>query len=813
MMCVTRGYRGGARAWGPVADNAPHGPGLARQRPVRAGVDIQNQMQHHHSVDASGVLSGPWGAEMRAVLAPDENVQAAFEVDLTPDLRFAPGLLVLTERRLLARAGDAPAQEWPLAPGMALRLLDHGGVGTVELHDADQRLALWRFTLGRHPQALHLQQRLDAQVRRLDSLQGAIAPEAQDVPRCAVCGTPLPPDSDECTACARQQAPQTSTWVLLRLWRFARPYKKQLAAGFALTLASTAASLVPPYMTIPLMDDILIPYQSGQQIPTGMVLLYLGGLLLAALLAWALGWARTYILALVSERIGADLRTTTYEHLMRLSLDYFGSKRTGDLMARIGSETDRINVFLSLNALDFATDVLMIVMTAAILFSINPWLALVTLVPLPFIAWLIHTVRDKLRTGFEKIDRVWSEVTNVLADTIPGIRVVKAFAQEKREADRFRAANQHNLEVNDKLNKTWSLFSPTVSLMTEVGLLVVWGFGIWLVARNQITVGVLAAFIAYIGRFYIRLDSMSRIVSVTQKAAAGAKRIFDILDHVSNVPDPVNPVKVDRVQGAIEMRDVGFRYGSRTVIKNLSLTIRPGEMIGLVGHSGSGKSTLVNLISRFYDVSDGAILVDDVDIRRMAVADFRRHIGLVLQEPFLFFGTIAENIAYGKPDATREEIVAAARAAHAHEFILRLPHGYDSLVGERGQGLSGGERQRISIARALLIDPRILILDEATSAVDTETEKEIQKALDNLVQGRTTIAIAHRLSTLRKADRLVVMDRGEVVEVGPHDELMEKQGAYWRLYEAQARRAEEDAQAAGVRIEVREHSAHPAGNT
>ncbi|MBS0390123.1 MAG: ABC transporter ATP-binding protein [Proteobacteria bacterium] len=768
-------------------------------------------MQHHHcSVDASGVLPGPLGAELRAMLAPDENVQAAFEVDLTPDLRFAPSLLVLTDRRLLARGADAAAQEWPLAPGLTLRMQDHGGVGTLELHDADSRLALWRFTLGRHPQALHLQQRLDQQAERL---QNPLAPvvQAADVPRCAVCGTPLPPDSDECPACARQQAPQTSTWVLLRLWRFARPYRKQLATGFALTLASTAASLVPPYMTIPLMDDILIPYQSGKQIPVTLVLMYLGGLLGAALLAWGLGWARTYILALVSERIGADLRTSTYEHLLRLSLDYFGSKRTGDLMARIGSETDRINVFLSLNALDFATDVLMICMTSVILFSINPWLALVTLVPLPFIAWLIHTVRDKLRTGFEKIDRVWSEVTNVLADTIPGIRVVKAFAQEGREAQRFRAANQHNLEVNDKLNKTWSVFAPTVSLMTEVGLLVVWGFGIWLVAHEQITVGVLAAFIAYIGRFYTRLDSMSRIVSVTQKAAAGAKRIFDILDHVSNVPDPANPVRVDKVAGAIEMRGVGFRYGSRTVIKDLSLDIRPGEMIGLVGHSGSGKSTLVNLISRFYDVSDGAILVDGVDIRRMAVSDFRRHIGLVLQEPFLFFGTIAENIAYGKPDATRDEIVAAARAAHAHEFILRLPHGYDSLVGERGQGLSGGERQRISIARALLIDPRILILDEATSAVDTETEKEIQKALDNLVQGRTTIAIAHRLSTLRKADRLVVMDRGEIVEVGPHDELMAQQGAYWRLYEAQARRAEEDAEAAGVRIEAREHSAHPAG--
>jgi ATP-binding cassette subfamily B protein len=505
-----------------------------------------------------------------------------------------------------------------------------------------------------------------------------------------------------------------------------------------------------------------------------------------------LNWARTYLLALVSERIGADLRTATFDHLLELSLDYFGGKRTGDLMSRIGSETDRICVFLSLHALDFATDVLMIGMTAAILFSINPWLALVTLLPLPFIGWMIHVVRDKLRTGFEKIDRVWSDVTNVLADTIPGIRVVKAFAQEKREAQRFREVNQHNLAANDKINKTWSLFTPTVSLLTEIGLLVVWAFGIWLMSKQQITVGVLTAFIAYIGRFYGRLDSMSRIVSVTQKAASGAKRIFDILDHVSDVPEPAQPVKIDALQGRIDMKGLGFRYGNRTVIRGLDLQIEPGEMIGLVGHSGSGKSTLVNLLCRFYDVTDGAISVDGTDIRRFNVADYRRNIGLVLQEPFLFFGTIAENIAYGKPGASRAEIVAAAHAAHAHEFILRLPQAYDSLVGERGQGLSGGERQRISIARALLIDPRILILDEATSSVDTETEKEIQRALDNLVQGRTTIAIAHRLSTLRKANRLVVMDRGQVVEVGPHDELMAKQGAYWRLYEAQARQVDSE---------------------
>ena len=726
-------------------------------------------------------------------------------VDLDAGLRFASGSIALTDRRLLALdATGSYARSWNLGDtGLALRAGDHAGIGTLELCNARERLATWRYTLAVQGDALRLVDQFERLLRR--RADPTAEPE---------------PEPEEAGDFHAESAAPPSTWVLLRLWRFARPYRKQLATGFGLTLASTAATLVPPYLTIPLMDKVLIPFQNGQRIDAGYVLLLLSGLLGAALLAWSLSWARTWLLALVSERIAADLRTAAFDHLLQLSLDYFGGKRTGDLMARIGSETDRISVFLSLHALDFATDVLMIVMTSVILFSISPPLAIVTLLPLPFIAWMIHRVRDKLRTGFEKIDRVWGDVTNVLADTIPGIRVVKAFAQEKREAERFREANRHNLAVNDRLNKTWSLFSPTVSLLTDVGLLVVWACGIWLVSRSQITVGVLTAFIAYIGRFYTRLDSMSRIVSVTQKAAAGAKRIFDILDHVSNVPEPADPVPLPKPQGRIEMKGLVFRYGPRTVIRGIDLDIRPGEMIGLVGHSGSGKSTLVNLICRFYDVSDGAILVDGTDVRRVAVADYRRHIGLVLQEPFLFFGTVAENIAYGKPNATRAEIVAAARAAHAHEFILRLPLGYDSLVGERGQGLSGGERQRISIARALLIDPRILILDEATSSVDTETEKEIQKALDNLVQGRTTIAIAHRLSTLRKADRLVVMDRGKIVEVGPHDALMARQGAYWRLYEAQARRvdaSEDDAEpaapAAAVASELAAHAAAHAPQT
>ena len=740
-------------------------------------------------------------SEVRSLLLPDENATAFLEVDLDGSLKFHKSALILTDRRLLARVeGQKNWQIWQLSPDARLLLSDHGGVGSLELVCEGRRQAVWRFTLGMQAAASRMAAQLERQGQQED--EGRPLQMALGGAVCPVCQAPLEEGADECTRCGRSDLAPPSTWTLLKLWRFGQPYRKQLLLGFMLTLASTAATLVPPYMTMPLMDEVLIPYQSGKPIDSSLVALYLGGLFGAALLAWALGWAKTYILALASERIGADLRTTTYQHLLSLSLEYFGGRRTGDLIARIGNETDRINVFLSLHLLDFATDVLMIVMTALILFSINPTLAVITLLPLPFIGWLIHVVRDRLRTGFEKIDRVWAEVTNVLADTIPGIRVVKAFAQEDREAQRFKDANRHNLNVNDRLNRVWSLFAPTVALMTEVGLLVVWGFGIWLVAHDRITVGVLTAFLAYIGRFYTRLDSMSRIVSHTQKAASGAKRIFDILDHVSSVPEPARPVALpERVTGRITVREAGFRYGNRAVIRNLNLDIASGEMIGLVGHSGSGKSTLVNLICRFYDVSEGVIELDGVDIRQLRIADFRRQIGLVLQEPFLFFGTIADNIAYGKPDATREEIIAAARAAHAHEFILRMPQGYDSLVGERGQGLSGGERQRISIARALLINPRILILDEATSAVDTETEKEIQKALDNLVRGRTTIAIAHRLSTLRKADRLVVMDKGVVVEEGNHDQLMALEGAYWRLYQAQQRQAEAEGAVLGGQTE------------
>lgn len=704
-----------------------------------------------------------------------ERVLARFLTDLDASLHFHEGLIVLTDTRLMhvepAKTEDLSFHAWNLSEIEDLVVEELGPIAELHLMQGGTQSWVWRVTAGRIREA-------DSFLAKFKEEQRVLRNEARTV------SEPVNVVRDEEEE--DEDAPTTPRGnPLWRLIRFSRPWYRLMALGFFLAAASTAAGLIAPWLTGHIVDEILIPLQSATERKhvkhVYQFAAKLGGV---AMLAWILKWATTYVVSRLAERVTSHMRRSTFEHLQTLSLSYFNKKRTGDLISRIGSDTDHISLFISINFIDFLVDALTIVFTGVIMFTVNPLLAAAALGPLPVVGWLVQKVRGHLRGGFAAATRAWSAMNSVLSDTIPGVRVVKAFAQEQREIDRFRQHDKHIFDVNDRVNRTWSFFEPTINLLSDLGLLVVWAVGAWSVAHDRATVGMIVTFVAYVTKFYGRLDSMSRFMASSQRAAASAHRIFEILDVEPDMPITEGKLQVGRLRGAIDFRDVKFRSGNRMIIKGVSLKIAPGEMIGLVGPSGAGKTTLVNLACRFFDVSDGAVVVDGMDVRDVNVMDYRRNLGLVLQEPYLFYGTIAENISYGKPAATRGEIIAAARAARAHDFIMKQPDGYDSLVGERGGQLSGGERQRISIARALLIDPALLILDEATSAVDTETEREIQAALDNLVKGRTTIAIAHRLGTLRKANRLIVMEDGKITETGSHDELMQRSGTYSRLHKA-----------------------------
>jgi ATP-binding cassette subfamily B protein len=499
---------------------------------------------------------------------------------------------------------------------------------------------------------------------------------------------------------------------------------------------------------------------------------------------------RLRLMAVLGEWVARDLRAELYEHVQRLSLSFFSRKKTGSLITRVTSDTDRLWDFVAFGVVDVSLSVVMLVGLGVVLLALDWRLGLAMVAPVPAFCWLIYRHGERLNDRFIRAWRKWSRVTDVLSDTIPGIRVVKAFNQEAREIARFAERNDDTTDENNEIHRIWTTFWPALMLAVHATTVVVWVLAVPRLLGTggpPLSPGVFVSFLLYTTMFVAPIEVIGQMARTVNRATSSAHRVFEVLDSEPEVRDVPEPVRLTPVRGRVTFENVTFAYdGVRQILRGVSFDVQPGELVGLVGPSGGGKSTVVSLVARFYEPSGGVIRIDGVDLRQLDTGHYREQLGMVLQDPYLFHGTVLENIRYGLPSASLGAVVAAAKAANAHDFICRLGQGYDTVVGERGHTLSGGERQRISIARAVLHDPRVLILDEATSSVDTETERQIQEALDRLVAGRTVFAIAHRLSTLRRASRLFVIEKGRLAEAGTHRELLDKpNGIYRRLYELQ----------------------------
>jgi ATP-binding cassette, subfamily B, bacterial len=584
--------------------------------------------------------------------------------------------------------------------------------------------------------------------------------------------------------------PQTA--VIRRLLGYLKPYRRQLAMGMGAATVITLVSLVPPYLAGHLIDRVVRPAQAGT-LPLSrawtIAWLSVAAMALVYLVRQPAVHIRLRLMSMIGEWVARDLRAELYEHIQRLSLAFFSRKRTGSLITRVSADTDRLWDFLAFGVVDVSLSLVMLVGLGTVLLTLDWRLGLVMTLPVPVFCWLIYWHSERITRLFIRAWRKWSRVTDVLSDTIPGIRVVKAFNQEQREIGRFGERNENVTAEFNRIHASWTTFWPLLMLGVHMMTVAVWVFAVprLLGSGAQLPVGTFVSFLLYTTMFSAPIEVIGQMARTINRATTSAHRVFEVLDTELEVRDVAEPVRLEPVHGRVTFEHVAFGYdGVRQVLRGVSFDVVPGELIGLVGPSGGGKTTIVNLIARFYDVTGGAIRIDGTDVRQLDTGHFRRQIGMVLQDPYLFHGTVLDNIRYGLPEAPLGDVVAAAIAANAHDFITKLQHGYDTVVGERGHTLSGGERQRVSIARAILHNPRILILDEATSSVDTETEREIQQALERLVAGRTVFAIAHRLSTLRKASRLFVIEEGRLVEHGTHAELLARSdGKYRKLYELQ----------------------------
>ena len=568
--------------------------------------------------------------------------------------------------------------------------------------------------------------------------------------------------------------------ILRRLFLLLTPYWKTLILSAVLLIGRAGLELVPPLFQKEIIDEVI----------TAVNLTYLGVLIAALVGAYALSQlvqiGDNYIRHALGEKFIFDLRVRLYAYLQKMSLSFFERTSTGELMSRVTNDLSALEHFVTHGSALTAVDLIRLIGGSIILFILDWRLAALVLIPVPILAVALRHYNTRIRPVYRSVRARLGDINAKLQDNLSGIRVIQAFAREEMERQRFATESERYYRARVKGIRYWSVFFPAIRFLGAMGSVVVLGVGALMVVKGEMSLGTLVAFLSYTTSFYEPINRLTEVDNIFQEAIAAGERFFEILDQTTEVGDAPDAVALPTIQGKLVFDGVTFRYGTGDkVLHDIAFEMAPGEMVALVGPSGAGKTSIANLICRFYDPNKGQITVDGQDLRRIKLSSLRQQVAVVLQDSFLFNNSVLENLLYGKPDADRDEIMGAAKAANAHDFIVQLPEGYDTEIGERGVKLSGGQKQRLALARAILADPRILILDEATSSVDAEAEFLIQQALERVLEGRTSLVIAHRLSTVRNADKIIVLDQGRIVEIGKHDELLARDGLYGQLYRRQ----------------------------
>jgi len=583
----------------------------------------------------------------------------------------------------------------------------------------------------------------------------------------------------------------SSREIFARLIEYLKPYRKWVVAVIIAVIVTSTTGIASPYI---LGREIIAKYilRGDLQGLQWIILVFIG----IQVANWIANTIRTYGIGKIGQSLLLRIRSDLFSHLQELSFSFYDKSDSGDLISRVTNDTDAIGEAFTSGLIQVVSDILNLLMIVIVMFSINVQLSLASMIVVPLMIIAAALFNSKFRAAYQMQRTKISSVTSKLQESISGIREIQSFTRERDFVEEFKRTNLENLQANLQATKVWGLFFPTIQLIEATGMGVVILYGGWLTFNGMLgpiedAVGTLITFIIYVGMFFGPIFDLTNFYNTIQSALAAAERIFEILDVKPEIRDCEDAVEIPPIKGEIEFRNVTFEYKpGKPVLRNISFHIKPKETVALVGPTGAGKSTIIKLICRFYEPKSGQILIDGYDIRKVKLKSLRRQIGIVPQETFLFSGTIMDNIRYGRIDASDEEVIAAAKIVGAHEFIERLPRGYETRIGEGGAGLSVGQKQLIAFARALIRNPAILIMDEATSSIDPYTDLLIRKAMRALLKDRTSIIIAHRLSTVRDADRILVIDDGRIVEEGTHEELIEKGGLYSHLYEMQFKEPE-----------------------